>query len=323
VLRLLWAAIAACLLVVASDAHARVHVVAPGESLSALAARYGVPIADLRAWNELRGDTVRVGQALTVDPPEGPDVHRVRPGETLGRIAVRHRLALAQILALNPGLEPERLREGALVVIAPPERSQSVGSPGGGSIEGAVRLGPHPAYLVRNPERAYGTERTLGRLREGFDALLLAEPDAPRVRVHDLSLRAGGPIDDHRTHRSGRDVDITYYQRSGCGPGGCPLRAVRPAELDVRRQWRLLLHWLSRGELEVAYVDRALQRPLYEEARAQGASAAELEAWFQYPRSTSAEAGIVRHYPNHADHVHVRFACHPTETRCEPSRDGP
>jgi hypothetical protein len=143
------------------------------------------------------------------------------------------------------------------------------------------------------------------------------------VRVHDLSLRGGGRIDDHQTHQSGRDADITYYQRRRCGEDGCPLRTLGPEDLDVERQWTLLHHWLERGEIEVIYVDRTLQEPLYREARRRGATEDELDRWFQYPRAATSDRGLIRHYPNHANHVHVRFACHPSEPRCEPSSEGP
>src|SRR5262245_20286044 len=159
-------------------------------------------------------------------------------------------------------------------------------------------LGPHPAYVIRDRSRAWATERTLERVRQGFDALRSAQPNAPRVRVHDLSLRAGGAIDDHRSHQSGRDVDITYYQRSGCGGQGCPLRVVAPSEPDARRQWALLSHWLRRREVEAIYDDYSLQEPLYREAQRRGTTEEQLERWFQYPHGRNAEQGLIRHFAN-------------------------
>ena len=270
----------ACWLLLSSTASARVHVVRPGDSLSQIAERYRVRLADLRAWNRLSSDTIVVGRALAVD---------------------RHDAA-------------RLARENA--------RSESVGQPGAGTLRGGVRLRPHPGFVLRSSERAFGTALTVERIRTAFDAMLAVERGAPRVRVHDLSLPSGGPIDDHVTHQSGRDVDITYYQTRGCGRDGCPLRDVSPSELDVRRQWRLLHHWLRRGEVEVIYIDRALQAPLYREAQRRGATDAQLARWFQYPR-TSASGAVIRHYPNHINHVHVRFACGADERACERARSGP
>lgn len=308
------------------DVAARVHVVAPGESLSEIAARYGIEVDELRAWNALEGDTIRIGQTLEVERPteDGRAVHRVESGETLARIARRYAVTVAHLVALNPGLAPDLVREGEELLIGEGTPSESVGEPGDGSIRGAVQLGEHRGWVLRNPERAYGTRHTVERLVRGFDALLRVDPNAPRVRVHDLSLPSGGPIDDHHTHQSGRDVDITYFQREGCTRSeGCPLRPITPDELDTPRQWRLLHGWIARGEVEVVYVDHALQAALYREARRQGATREELAEWFQYPRPASVRVGLIRHYPNHVDHVHVRFACVPGEHRCSPATQGP
>jgi LysM repeat protein len=299
----------------AQPAATRVSV-EPGDTLSDLAARHGVSVEDVLAANEgLDPDRLRVGAELTV-PGRPAIVHRVARGDTLTRIAARYGVELATLRAANPGIEPDRLRVGAELTIRGGRRSESVGAPNCGHIVGSVQLGPHPAYVLRNPERAWGTATTVARIRRGFDAVRRAHPRAPRVRVHDLSLRGGGPIDDHRSHQSGRDVDITYYQRRGCGREGCPLERVDPDELDVRRQWTLLRHWLRRGDVEAIYIDYVLQAPLYREARRRGATRAQLREWFQYPRGRWHADGAIRHFPNHRDHLHVRFACRRGEDDC-------
>ncbi len=152
-------------------------------------------------------------------------VHVVARGDSLSEIAERYRVRIEDLRAWNH-LEDDTIVVGRPLALDAAEahahtpghhaRSESVGAPSSGSLEGGVRLTGHPGYVLRDPERAYGTQRTIDRLRAGFDAILRGDPIAPRVRVHDLSLPGGGPIDDHHTHRSGRDVDITYFQRSGC-----------------------------------------------------------------------------------------------------------
>src|SRR5687768_3137731 len=44
----------------------RQHVVSRGETLSLIAARHGVPMSSIRAANKLQGDTVRIGERLTI-----------------------------------------------------------------------------------------------------------------------------------------------------------------------------------------------------------------------------------------------------------------
>lgn len=188
-----------------------------------------------------------------------------------------------------------------------PRDLRSDGSSQGPSLHGGVQLPAHRGYVVRDPSRSWGTVDTIERLTDAFDEVLQADPLAPRVRVHDLSLENGGPMRDHRSHQTGRDVDITYYQRS-C-KSECVGGRVAPSELDAAREWRLLRSWLQRGAAEFIFVDYALQRPLYEQAKSAGATPRELAQWFQYPRGRTSHTGVIRHVPNHANHVHIRFQC--------------
>ncbi|MCS7019609.1 MAG: LysM peptidoglycan-binding domain-containing protein [Cytophagales bacterium] len=48
-----------------------IHTVQPGDSLFAIARRYGVSVDSIRMWNALRSDALSVGQQLRVAPPEG------------------------------------------------------------------------------------------------------------------------------------------------------------------------------------------------------------------------------------------------------------
>ena len=49
---------------------ARIHKVRSGENLSVIAKRYGVSVRNLRQWNGLRSDNLRVGQRLKVSRPQ-------------------------------------------------------------------------------------------------------------------------------------------------------------------------------------------------------------------------------------------------------------
>ncbi len=45
------------------------HTIAKGDSLNALAKRYGVSAADLRTWNKLESDVVKIGQVIKIQAP--------------------------------------------------------------------------------------------------------------------------------------------------------------------------------------------------------------------------------------------------------------
>ena len=122
----------------------------------------------------------------------------------------------------------------------------------------------------------------------------------------------------HRSHQSGRDVDIAYYQTECAGP--CRLQPVDSLVLDATRQWRLLRHWLVHNQVEYIFIDYALQAALYAEAVATGASKSQLARWFQYPRGPAHSGGTIRHIRGHDDHLHVRFRCAADDDECQATR---
>ena len=110
------------------------HTVRSGESLWTISRGYHVSLADLRAWNGLRGDTIRPGQSLKVgaqvltarDPaPIGTDasgrsVHTVHSGENLWTIARIHQITVSDLKQWN-GLSVDMIRPGqSLFVSATP-----------------------------------------------------------------------------------------------------------------------------------------------------------------------------------------------------------
>ncbi len=103
----------------------RMHKVARGETLTSIAARYDVTVADLRRWNHMsakgqpkRGTSIRVSgepvaeasvvDAPATDTPRGrahgataQRTHLVRAGETLESIARRHGITVQQLRRAN------------------------------------------------------------------------------------------------------------------------------------------------------------------------------------------------------------------------------
>jgi len=109
----------------------RVHEVRSGEFLSKIASDYGVSVRDLRTWNNLSSDNLRVGQKLSIQggtqsatssvvaassPPATPAVaakrvHEVRSGEFLGKIASDYGVSVRDLRAWN-NLSSDSLRVG-------------------------------------------------------------------------------------------------------------------------------------------------------------------------------------------------------------------
>jgi membrane-bound lytic murein transglycosylase D len=95
-----------------------VHYVHNGQTLSSLAQRYGVRVADIQEWNNLRGTTIRTGQRLYiwVNPSHVPAVQN-KPGQqpqhTLSAktYTVQEGDTLWSITRKYEGLTVERLRQ--------------------------------------------------------------------------------------------------------------------------------------------------------------------------------------------------------------------
>lgn len=101
------------------------HRVRRGENLSAIAARYGVTIRQLRIWNHLASARVRAGQRLRVSPPATASaarppsvrIHVVRRGETLEGLARRYGVSIQALREANGLSEDGTLRRGARLKI--------------------------------------------------------------------------------------------------------------------------------------------------------------------------------------------------------------
>jgi len=295
------------------------YTVASGDTLSEIAVRFDVSVDDLLRWNpDLSPDRIREGQRIRIENGLRRVTHTVQRGENLSHIAARWEVTVEEVLQWNRRLRRDHVRAGRELVIftpIPESRSRSIGQPHEGQLVSARQLPRHhPSLYVRRPGRAWGTDETVRWIVEAYEALREADPSAPAIEVHDLSLRQGGPMHGHRSHESGRDADIAYFQ-NGCGDP-CRFRRIGSEHLDVERQWRVFRHWLENGQVEAIFMDIRLQRVLYEHARERGVSRHDLSRWFQYPRDVDDRFGVIRHHPRHADHFHVRFICHDSDDEC-------
>ncbi len=72
-----------------------------GDNLSEIAKQHGTTVANLRAWNNLSGSTIRSGQNLKVQAPSSPSTHRVQRGDNLTTIAQRYGVTIQQLRSWN------------------------------------------------------------------------------------------------------------------------------------------------------------------------------------------------------------------------------
>ena len=161
-------------------------------------------------------------------------------------------------------------------------------------------------YVVKRPDNAYGTPRTIRAIQDSVRAYRQRVQGGPQIHVGDISQRGGGHFPPHLSHRNGRDVDVGYVLL-GDEADELRFRHAGAHNLDVARSWALLASFLEAGEAHYVFLDYGLQRLLYEHAVAEGVTASRLAEVFQYPRGRGAPHGIVRHWRGHSNHFHVRF----------------
>ncbi|MCA9659029.1 MAG: murein endopeptidase, partial [Myxococcales bacterium] len=102
------------------------------------------------------------------------------------------------------------------------------------------------------------------------------------------------------------DVDVGYVL-TGDDADVVRFRDAGKHNLDVARTWTLLQSFVATGYVRIIFVDTSIQRLLYNHAREAGADEATLEKLLQYPRGENFPGGLIRDWPGHRNHFHVRF----------------
>lgn len=260
------------------------------------------------------------------DPPEGAD------GDDIGEIGLVPNLPFAELDTDGPS-DHKLVLDGTRRALPPgasslapvpgepaPILGQSLGLPWRGRLRDADRLTDGDGYLLRRPHRTFGTRTTVAHVERVLAELRHRFPRLHTLAIGDLSSESGGRISEHRSHQSGRDIDLglCFLEK----PAGYPESFVVATEetIDAAATWALVAALVDTadqdGGLAVIFLDYGVQGMLYRWALAEGVDQEHLGRVFQYPRGRHAGAGLVRHAPNHADHIHARFRCASDETGC-------
>lgn len=212
------------------------------------------------------------------------------------------RMAAPEIDVLHPlaALEDHELEE-LVMSSAPVLGSMSVGSPSRGALVNAVKFPESPHWKLADPDHAWGTTESVEFTKHAITRVIEAFPESQVLYVGDFSGPRGGRLKPHKSHQSGRDVDIGYYY---VGESVWYRRATA-GNLDRARTWALVKALITETRVEYIFMDRSIQPLLEEYALAHGEDAEWLSLVFEGKgrrRDT-----IVRHRFGHATHLHVRF----------------
>ena len=290
------------------------HVVQRGETLEHVAKVYGCTTEAVLRANHLKTTLVRAGTVVTV--PSWAVAARARTRARPSRTAEDDLDERAEkALAVIDGTTIVKSSRSADAEADEPTGelggpTESIGQPWNGRLRNGEALPRGEGYRIRRPQRAFGASHVVEHLQHAIAEVRALYPDVHTLAIGDISARGGGKIGDHHSHQSGLDVDVGFYFHRA--PEGYPDTFVAAnADLDLEATWALVTSFARTADLptgvQMIFLDYDVQARLYKFARQRGTRDAELEDIFQYPRGKDALVGIVRHWPRHADHLHVRF----------------
>jgi murein endopeptidase len=252
--------------------------------------------ATASSWWSPEADGRAASGALTSEPDAAP----AQSGATASSTTTDTRPPADEVVHPLAALDDDEI--GALVQRDPAALgSVSLGAPNRGILFNAVEFPDSPLWKRADPTHSWGTaesvkfvEFAITRVNEQFD-------NTPLVYVGDFSARRGGRLRPHKSHQSGRDVDIGYYH---LGEAVWYQRATAH-NLDRARTWVLLKALITQTPVEYVFMDKRIQSWLEEYALAHG----EDPQWLSQVFGGASKEGdpIVRHRSGHATHLHVRF----------------
>ena len=84
-----------------SDSNGTMYTVIPGDSLYAIANRYGITVDELKAYNNLTSNTLSIGQVLKIPSYGNEVIYTVVAGDNLYAIAQKYNTSVNAIMDAN------------------------------------------------------------------------------------------------------------------------------------------------------------------------------------------------------------------------------
>lgn len=319
------------------------HTIIPGERLDEVAARYGVDARRLARWNNLKGEkpALRPGKQLRVHAVNPPPMrerveHVVKRGEDWDSLAKAYGVEAESLQAWNRKLgntltskekvvlwrEPPPLAASSaglaakLAQIRVPAGGVSIGRPSRGRLVRGVELPDRPElYTRRKPDESWGSSHAITQLMAAIVRFRHDTGFRRSIVIGGISRARGGRFRPHKSHQSGRDIDI----RMPLTAAAEGKKHVTANDIDWKATWQLMHAFIAAGETEYIFLDYGLQKRIYKAARESGVSKEQLAAWIQWPLKKPKHQ-VVRHVTGHKVHFHVRVRCAEQEKHCVTTR---
>lgn len=222
--------------------------------------------------------------------------------------------------AAAPDAGPPALTAQDVLALSP-SVSTSIGSPGAGEVRGAVALPDQGPGFRFNERRPYAARFGTVELVQALINAAAAGPAQDVVVVNDLGLENGGPIRQHGSHQSGRDVDVLFFSVDMKGKPvpsvGVPVdpkgRGIDFKDLavasddvnlrfDAKRTWRFMASLIEATgtDLQRIFIVEHVRTMLLAEAERVKA-----------PKRIKERFEMITCQPEtpHDDHMHVRWFC--------------
>jgi len=215
--------------------------------------------------------------------------------------------------------------------------STSIGWHANGTLRSPARLPTRgDGYVIGEPwqkrESNHGSDELVEAVVRAARTVARSYPGSVAA-VGDLSRAGGGGSAEHRSHQSGRDVDVFYYavrtngapvmpgnamihyDRSGRSASWSPPQGfaapdapVPDVRFDVRRNWKFVRALLMDPGVEVQwiFVQKDLAARLIQQGRTEG----------EDPELLARAVALVRQPSDsepHDDHMHIRIYCDPDD----------
>jgi membrane-bound lytic murein transglycosylase D len=157
-----------------ADGERIVYRVKSGDYLGRIASRHRCTVAQIKRWNNLTSNNIRVGQRLVIyrggsapasassssssssaqpaSAPANATTYTVKSGDVLGKIAERHGCTVAQLKAWN-GLTSNNIRVGQKLIVS--ETASSSASSSQTSAPATAQSGEYTSYTVKSGDSFY------------------------------------------------------------------------------------------------------------------------------------------------------------------------
>lgn len=161
-----------------------------------------------------------------------------------------------------------------------------------------VQLETSDAAIIRNKRRAWLTPTAARSFLDGARRFNARATELGlgnlRVQLNDASKQGGGQLAGHASHRRGVDLDVVVKGIEG--------QRLPPVALPS-----LLQAFLSDPNLQVIFLDHGRQAEVFDALEVNPELAPGLARDLQYPLPPHKGKTRVRHWPGHANHLHLRY----------------